>query len=158
MAMHRRLARAFSAVLTLPALALGIVGCDSPTQPAAQSAFASVSAGWDFACGVTAAGPAYCWGDGVYGEIGTGDTITRLSPALVAGGVQFAAVQAGTSHSCGATGTGAAYCWGWNEFGQLGDGGPTYETQYRTSPTLVVAGVSFVAVTVGSIHTCGLTA
>jgi alpha-tubulin suppressor-like RCC1 family protein len=144
-------------VSTLLALVLGSVGCDGPTQPTAQPAFASLSAGWDFACRVTAAGAAFCWGDGVYGELGTGDTLSQLRPTPVAGGVQFAAVQAGTSHSCGVTGTGATYCWGWNELSQLGEP-PTYEIRYRTSPTLVVAGVRFVAVTVGAIHTCGLAA
>ena len=34
--------------------------------------FAQVSAGADYACGVTTAGVAYCWGDGFYGELGNG--------------------------------------------------------------------------------------
>jgi len=142
-------------------LGAAVVGCGSeataPRRPTPATGFASLAAGWDFACGVTPAGAAYCWGDGVYGELGTGDTLDRLTPTPVAGGVNFAAVQAGTSHSCGVTGTGVTYCWGWNELSQLGEP-PTYEIRYRTSPTPVVAGVRFVAVTVGAIHTCGLTA
>jgi hypothetical protein len=40
-------ARWASPLLTVPALAFGIIGCDTPTQPTAQPTFAFVSAGWD---------------------------------------------------------------------------------------------------------------
>src|SRR2546427_104236 len=68
----------------------------------------------------------------------------------------FAAVSTRGDHTCGVTAAGAAYCWGSNTYGQLGDG----TTTDRLTPVLVAApaGVSFVAVSAGAGHTCGITA
>jgi alpha-tubulin suppressor-like RCC1 family protein len=76
---------------------------------------------------------------------------------LVAGGLSFAAVSVGHQHTCGVTAAGAAYCWGSNDgvsSGALGDG----TTVDRWTPTLVTGGLSFVAVSAGVYHTCGVTA
>src|SRR5258708_4752059 len=64
----------------------------------------------------------------------------------------FTAVTAKGFHTWGVE-AGAAYCWGGNFFGELGDG----TTTNRSTPTLVLGGVSFVAVSAGSFHTCGVT-
>ena len=42
--------------------------------------FAAVAAGAGFACGATPSGVAYCWGDGWYGQLGTGATQTNSKP------------------------------------------------------------------------------
>ncbi len=107
-----------------------------PLPVAGDVTFAVVSAGGDarHTCGVTAAGAAYCWGLGVFGELGDSTTTRRQSPVLVAGGLHFAAVSAGNNHTCGVTVAGAAYCWGRNADGQLGDGTRTD----RLSPVVVV--------------------
>jgi alpha-tubulin suppressor-like RCC1 family protein len=93
-----------------------------------------VSAGNGYACGVTEAGPAYCWGDNRDGQLGDGTRTNRWSPVLVAGGVHFASVSAGTKHTCGVTRAGDAYCWGDNRGGQLGDG----TTMDQLTPVRVV--------------------
>lgn len=117
--------------------------------------FAAVSAGASHTCGVTTNGLAYCWGSNIFGELGDGTQISRGNPVLVSGGLTFAAVSAGASHTCGLTTNGVAYCWGRNDFGELGDG--TTLTS-RTSPVLVVGGLTFAAVSAGgSRHTCGVT-
>ena len=84
--------------------------------------FAAVSAGGYFACGVTTAGAAYCWGFNGDGELGTGTTTTSPTPVAVTGGLTFATVSAGQSSACGVTTAGAAYCWGWAAYGGLGNG------------------------------------
>ena len=91
-------------------------------------------------------------------------------PSLVpvAGGLTFAGVDAGGGHTCGVAAAGAAYCWGLNETGQLGTGSATGPESClgmnepfqpcSTVPVAVAGGLSFTAVTVGDLHSCGVTA
>src|SRR2546425_11578886 len=65
--------------------------------------FTAVSASGEFACGLTAAGAAYCWGANDRGQLGDGTTTDRSRPARGGGGVRFAAVTAGPFHTCGLT-------------------------------------------------------
>jgi alpha-tubulin suppressor-like RCC1 family protein len=111
------------------------------TAPIAVSgglAFAGVSAGFGYTCGVTTSSAAYCW---------------WFSPVLVSGSLTFATVSAGAAHSCGVTTGGAAYCWGDNGGGQLGDG----TTTFRSSPGPVSGGLTFAAASAGAGYTCGVT-
>ena len=66
-----------------------------------------------------------CWGWNALGQLGTGDTTDRTTPALAtrfAGG--FGAITAGKAHTCVAAKSGEVACWGHNESGQLGNGRP----------------------------------
>ena len=94
--------------------------------------FVAAVAGGAFTCGLTVDSSAYCWGSGLVGELGTGDTATGPQPRPVAGGMKFASLTAGPEFACGLTGAGAAYCWGGNATQQLG----------TTSATLVPMAVS----------------
>ncbi len=102
--------------------------------------FKLLTAGSRHACGITAAGAAYCWGDDSSGQLGTSSLTgycygvpgypgipTRCGtvPMPVAGGLSFSSIGAGVVHSCGVASSGVTYCWGRNEFGQLGDGSKT---------------------------------
>ncbi|MGH7569479.1 MAG: RCC1 domain-containing protein [Gemmatimonadales bacterium] len=144
--------------------ALGQLGDGSATDrllPVSVSgglAFDSVSAGGDHTCGVTTGGVAYCWGLNASGQLGDGTVPPANSaiPTPVSGGLSFALVHAGFDHTCGVTtGPGGdAYCWGQNTFGQLGDG----TALTKTSPVPVSGALSFVSVSTGGWHTCGVTA
>ena len=130
--------------------------------------FASISSsGNGTICGLTAAGEAYCWGNGRYGVLGDHPTdrceflsggfreVFRCStvPVPVARGLRFAALSAGYSHVCGMTAAGAVYCWGDNAAGSLGGG-----TTGGGSPTpvRVAGGIVFRSISVGQGTTCGV--
>ena len=92
-----------------------------------RSQFAEVSAGSQFACGVTTSGALRCWGDNQY-----------ASAAPPAG--SFTQVDAGIAHACAIEDTGAVQCWGRDQDGE----------------TAAPAG-DFVQVAAGNNHTCGIT-
>ena len=123
------------------------------TQAAAGLVFASVSAGQIHSCGLTTVGVPYCWGDNVFGEIGDGTKLERLTPFVAMGGRTLASLSAGDLHNCGRATAGVAYCWGDNSSGQLGSG----DTTGRTSAIATLGGMSFAAVSAGGSHSCGLT-
>lgn len=125
-------------------------------------AFEAISAGWSSSCGLTAGGSAYCWGIGNYGQLGDGNsypgpTYGSATPVAVTGGLTFVALsvsQGEPNHTCALTVAGEAYCWGNGSFGQLGIGTTPFS---QPSPSLVLGGVSFMALSSGLSHTCGLT-
>ncbi|MFN9470806.1 RCC1 domain-containing protein [Acidovorax sp.] len=87
----------------------------------------SLAVGDATACAATAAGAAKCWGQGVFGQLGTGSWIAQSNvPVDVQGlatGVE--AVQPGLNHVCGFMTNGGMKCWGSNTDGQLGDNSKT---------------------------------
>lgn len=137
----------------------GTVTSTEPTpQPVIGEAFQSVSAGESHTCGLTTIGDVYCWGYNSNGQLGTGAATPWPSqhptPLPIVGSRTFQAVRAGFQHTCGLTTTGNAYCWGLNQHGQLGTG--TATTQEPT-PLLVTGGHTFMSVSAGGNHTCGVT-
>ena len=78
--------------------------------------------------------------------------------------VAFKTISVGGGHACALTTGGATYCWGANDFGQAGRPGVVGASFtsppliFKPVPTRVAEGLTFVAVTAGGRHTCGLTA
>jgi alpha-tubulin suppressor-like RCC1 family protein len=123
---------------------------NTPAPVAGGLKFATLSTGGYHACGVTAAGVAYCWGDNGGGALGDSTTIDRLTPVPVAGGLAWRVVVAagnhGTDYSCGLTTNGVAYCWG----SHLGGNSVT--------PVPVPGAPAFASITLGGVaHACGIT-
>ena len=128
----------------------------SPVRVAGGLAFAMISAGNNFTCGVTTVGTAYCWGAGAQGQLGTGGQASSRRPERVTlEGVAFQSISAGFSHACALSTTGAAYCWGSNEGGRLGTG-PSLSGG-RVAPAPVAGQLSFRSISAGYYHTCGVT-
>ena len=127
-----------------------------PAPVAGGLTFASLTAGLGrHTCGRTAAGVAYCWGEGGFGALGDGTFFAdRSSPGLVSGGRNFYQLIAGgfIGHTCGLSDGGAAYCWGENERGAIGDG----TTLDRSEPSPVAGSLAFVTLDAGARHTCAI--
>ncbi len=132
-------------------------GSALPVLVSGNHNFSRIDVGGEHTCGITTTGFAYCWGFNDDGDIGDNTTIDRLVPTLVHGGHTFTSISA-NYYTCGITTTGAAYCWGPSDYGALGDGLPISENSGRvvTVPSLVTGGLTFLKISVGSYHTCGI--
>ena len=124
--------------------------------------FTALTTRGDHTCGL-AGGAAFCWGSNRQGQLGDGTTVSQAAPVPVTGGLSFSAISAGSEHTCGITTSGAAYCWGANYVGQLGNGTMRQPSDSNnpgppSPPESVIGGHTFVALTGGSGHTCGVTA
>lgn len=116
--------------------------------------FASISAGYEHVCGVTATGAAYCWGLNNVGQLGSGTKAAPNTcqgapcsevPVGVSGGLTFTEVSAGSYYTCGVSAH-TAYCWG--------SGPPTTNS---ATPVAVPGGLAFISVSAGYAHACGVT-
>jgi len=74
----------------------------------------------------------YCWGRGIEGQLGLGDTDPRPDPVKVPGA--WSTVASSRFHTCGIQTDGRLYCWGKNDFDQLGLG----DGMRRSSPAPVL--------------------
>lgn len=119
--------------------------------------FVQVTTGRYQACGLTAGGDVYCWGDGL--TLGAGDTLGYFhpTPVRVPSDRTFVQISVGHGHTCALDDTGNAWCWGKNNYGQLGYG-VVDNPYWVTSPQQVGGGHQFASITAGGFHTCGLTA
>lgn len=102
----------------------------------------------------TGGGAAYCWGLGLYGELGNGGTADSHTPTPVSGGLTFATVSTGVYHTCALTPAGAAYCWGDGGPGVIGD---TAAPSGSTTPRLVNGGHTWATLSAGYVHSCAVT-
>src|SRR5690606_34787317 len=97
----------------------------TPVEVSGDHEFTHISAGGlsthVHACGITTTGAVYCWGRGVFGQLGAGGgNTTSNTPLAVTGGHLFTSITAGRQHTCGVTVTNLAMCWGNNSNGRLG--------------------------------------
>lgn len=126
-----------------------------PTDVLGGLAFTQVSTSTLHACGLTAAGEAYCWGSNSTGQGGTGDMQgPSLTPRKVVGGQIFTSISAGDTHTCGLTREHLAYCWGDNGYGQSGV--HPIVSSFDT-PMAVAGNLTFKSISAGVRVTCGVT-
>ena len=137
---------------------LGDGSTTNSTTPVAVSGgtlrFTALAPGELHTCALTGTGAAYCWGDNIDGQLGTGSTTDSPVPVAVSGGLSLTTIAAGYGHSCGLTSARVAYCWGRNTESQLGNGAATGNSLV---PGAVSGSLTFTALVTGSLHTCGLT-
>lgn len=122
----------------------------------------AISGGGSKTCAV-ADGRAYCWGDGVGGDLGNGNGATNQQTRPIAvdatgvlAGKTVTAITSGTYHSC-ALADGRVYCWGYNTDGQIGNGGTAQQNRpVEAGTTGLLAGKTVTAITSGLNHNCAL--
>lgn len=120
-----------------------------PLQPVQH-----ISVGGAYTCAVVGPGSVYCWGNNIYGQIGTGNGVASVDPLPISGlpGTPIDALSAGRGHACVLT-QGDLWCWGLNQYGQLGDG-----TLVDSHEAVRVQGVNGAATRIasGDYHTCAV--
>jgi len=111
-----------------------------PVKVLGVSGVTSISVGTGHSCALTSAGAAWCWGQsnavGDGADLGTGGSVSRLSPTLVRGGNQFTEISAGDDKTCAAKADGSLWCWGNDNNGQLGDNVASGPTQTAPVPVM----------------------
>lgn len=125
----------------------------SPTNVVGlASGVAGVTGGGFHACAYLTSGAVRCWGWNLFGQIGDGTRLNRVSPTAVIGlSSGIVAMATGGTHSCALSDAGALKCWGDNAFGQVGDG-----TRIDRDMPVDVAGMGsgVTVVTAAGDHTC----
>jgi len=94
-----------------------------PGPAVALGARGESTGGGAHACALLASGQVTCWGENDSGQLGTGDTVPRMTPsAPLAFDDDFVphGLILGNHHSCATSADGAVRCWGSNGEGQLG--------------------------------------
>ena len=112
-----------------------------------------LSAGESHSCAFDAIG-VLCWGSNASGQLGNAVPGDALFPLRAALPVPATALAAGSQHTCALAATGEAWCWGSNSNGQLGRGTIGGSS---SAPALVGGGLTFVSLSAGGAHTCGVT-
>ena len=107
-------------------------------------------------CGLDADARAFCWGNNPSGAVGNGTTAPALTPSPVAGGYRFTTMTS-AYHTCALDESGQAYCWGMALGGALANGN-TDPSADALTPTPVVGGAQYTAITNGLEFTCALRA
>lgn len=75
-------------------------------------------------CGAFSDGAMYCWGEGSWERLGTGQSGDRREPTIVtlSRGLKLKEMATAYNSTCGIFDNNATYCWGSNTTGQIGNG------------------------------------
>jgi alpha-tubulin suppressor-like RCC1 family protein len=125
---------------------------------AAAPLLGKISAGTEHTCEITPSGILKCWGRNQHNQLGNGSSLSMAFPTVIDAGSSYTQISAGgitdfISHTCGITEAGTLKCWGANTQRQLGDG----TTTYRSTPTIIDSGISYIKISAGQFHSCGIT-
>jgi alpha-tubulin suppressor-like RCC1 family protein len=111
-----------------------------------------ITAGSEHSCALRSNGKVVCWGDGIAGELGTGNNTGAYTPRSVFGITSATTVEAGDSFTCARLSNGTVQCWGDDTSGELGDASSGTALVPRTVQSLTNA----VSVVTGGSFACAL--
>jgi alpha-tubulin suppressor-like RCC1 family protein len=89
--------------------------------PGVLSDVVQLASGDQYVCALLSSGRVACWGDGIYGTLGTGSQ-SGNGPSLATGISNAKKIAAGDNHVCALLETGEIACWGVNLAGATGTG------------------------------------
>jgi alpha-tubulin suppressor-like RCC1 family protein len=133
----------------------------------ANKTVTQIATGGEHTCALISDGTVACWGNGAYGQLGTGDNNNSNIPVAVTGGALAnktvtqiatggARIATGGGHTCALISDGTVTCWGWGNYGQLGAG----DTNDSNIPVEVTGGAlankTVTQIATGNGHTCAL--
>ena len=104
------------------------------------------------ACVLHFSGTVSCWGSGWDGQLGQGDTTSRLLPVAVRGITDAVALAAGAEHTCVVHSDRGVSCWGANRLGRLGDG----TNERALLPRRITALADVATLAAGQSSTCAV--
>lgn len=124
----------------------------------------SLAVGNAHTCVLDETGSVRCWGDGIHGTLGYGNTIrigddeTASAAGAVGVGGPVSAIAAGGVHTCALLVAGSVRCWGYAKDGQLGYGDQNNigDNESPASAGNVPLFGKVTAIAVGNAHTCAL--
>ncbi|MCB0908525.1 MAG: hypothetical protein KDB63_15550, partial [Nocardioidaceae bacterium] len=146
------------------------IGDDEPASaagdvPVGGNAVA-IATGVTHTCALLSTGRLRCWGYGVYGALGYGNSTTIGDDEIPASagdvplGASAVAITAGDDHTCAVLTTGGLRCWGAASFGQLGYGNINRigDDEAPSAAGDVPLGDTVTAASAGALSTCATTA
>ncbi|MDQ3647382.1 MAG: hypothetical protein M3433_02125 [Actinomycetota bacterium] len=164
--LQARASALFGLILVAFALPVG-AGAEQASQPP-EPAAAQLDAGRNHSCAVLAGAGVRCWGFGVDGQLGYGNTATigddetpgAAGPVDLGSGRTAASISAGSFHTCAGLDDGNVRCWGFGANGRLGHQSPSNvgddETPASVPPVDLGSGRTALAVSAGGAHSCAL--
>lgn len=111
-----------------------------------------VAGGNAHAVALTDGGVVWTWGSNGNGQLGIGNTTSKLVPQEVTSLTGITAIAAGGDSTYALKSDGTVWAWGKNNVGQLGDS----STTQRTSPVQVSTITSIIAIAAGTSHALAL--
>ena len=115
-----------------------------------------IATGGEHACALLDGGTVECAGANVFGQLGDGTTVDRVSPVHVIGlppGVVYVSASR-AAHTCALTSAGAVWCWGSNVSGEVGSG--IFAMNQPTPAPVSGLDSGAIALMTGGFHSCAL--
>ena len=143
-------------------------GSVAPVNLGTGRSAVAITTGYLHTCAILDNGSVRCWGAGLEGELGYGNTQAvgdnespgSVAPVNLGTGRSAVAIATGAYHTCAILDNGTVSCWGRNSSGQLGYGNINTvgdnEAPGSMGPVNLGAGRTAVAIAAGEEHTCAL--
>jgi Regulator of Chromosome Condensation (RCC1) repeat protein len=141
-------------------------GSVGPVDLGAGRTAVAIAAGFAHTCAVLDTGSVRCWGFGLYGQLGYGNTNDigdtenpgSVGPVDLGAGRTAVAITGGGSHTCVVLDSGQVRCWGEGDYGRLGYGNTSdigdNETPGSVGDVDIGGDRTAFAIAAGGAHTC----